>query len=217
MTDILVKEFKLSASVLSYIFIAFGLMFFLPGYPVLCGAFFITLGIFQSFQNMAATNDIVFSVLLPIAKRDAVKGKYIFSCVIELCGFLVMAAAALIRMTLLSEAAPYRENALMNANPFALGMALVIFGLFNLVFIGGFFKTAYRFGKPFVFYCIVCFLTIGTAETLHHIPGLEALNAFGFASAGLQMILLAAGFVVYTGLTLISCRKACSSFERIDL
>ena len=43
MRDIMRKEMKLSASPLSYLFILFGLMFFLPGYPVLCGAFFVTL------------------------------------------------------------------------------------------------------------------------------------------------------------------------------
>ena len=40
MGKILLKEMKLSASILSYVFIVFGLMFLLPGYPVLCGAFF---------------------------------------------------------------------------------------------------------------------------------------------------------------------------------
>ena len=73
MRNVLRKEMRLSASVLSYLFILFGLMFFLPGYPVLCGAFFVTLGIFQSFQTAREANDIVFSALLPIAKRDIVK------------------------------------------------------------------------------------------------------------------------------------------------
>ncbi len=74
MRDILRKEIKLSASVLSYLFIPFGLMFLLPGYPVLCGAFFVCLGLFQSFQSAREANDIVFSALLPIAKSDVVKG-----------------------------------------------------------------------------------------------------------------------------------------------
>ena len=69
MINLLRKEMKLSASVLSYLFIAFGLMFFLPGYPILCGVFFVTLGIFYSFQNSRETNDIIYSILLPIAKK----------------------------------------------------------------------------------------------------------------------------------------------------
>ena len=73
MRNILLKEVKLSASLLSFLFIPFGLMFLLPGYPILCGVFFVTLGIFQSFQNAREANDMVFSALLPISKRDVVK------------------------------------------------------------------------------------------------------------------------------------------------
>lgn len=217
MRNILKKEMKLSASVLSYCFIAFGLMFLLPGYPILCGVFFVTLGIFQSFQYAREANDMVFSVLLPIAKTDVVKGKYLFSCFIELCSLLLMALLTLLRMTLLSGAGAYRSNALMNANPFALGVALLMFGLFNLIFIGGFFKTGYRFSGPFIAYIIAGFVTIGLAEALHHVPGLSALNAFGFEAAGLQLGLLAAGAAAYALLTWASCRRACRRFERIDL
>ena len=204
MKNILKKELTLSASILSYLFILFGLMFFIPGYPILCGVFFVTLGIFQSFQNAREANDIVFSALLPVAKKDVVKGKYLFSCFIELCSILLMVIAALIRMTVLEDVAVYRNNAMMNANFFALGMALFIFGLFNLIFIGGFFKTAYKFGKPFVTHIIVTFIMIGIGEALHHIPGLEAVNAFGFAHFGLQFGLLALGAMAYIALTVIS-------------
>lgn len=61
-----------------------------------------------------------------------------------------MALAMVVRMTALSDAPAYRENALMNANLFALGAAFLIFGLFSAVFIAGFFKTAYKSGKPFI-------------------------------------------------------------------
>ena len=217
MRNILQKEMRLSASVLSYLFILFGLMFFLPGYPVLCGAFFVTLGIFQSFQTAREANDIVFSALLPIAKMDIVKGKYLFVCLIESCAFLLMALAVCIRMTVLSQSAVYRSNALMNANFFALGMACVIFGLFNWIFVGGFFKTAYKFGRPFVTFIIACFLVIVTAEALHYIPGLEKLNAFGTNEIALQLIMIAAGILIFLLLTVLSCRRACRQFERIDL
>lgn len=217
MRDLLKKELRLAASPLTYAFIAFGLMFFLPGYPVLCGAFFVTLGIFRSFRNAREANDLVFSALLPVAKRDVVKGKYLFGCLIELVAALVMAAAMLLRMTVLKDAAVYRENALMNANPFALGMAFVLFGLFNTVFVGGFFKTGYGFGRPFISYAVLAFLFIGLAETLHHLPGLGMLNAFGTERLGLQLALLFAGILLYAAATLLSMRKACARFERIDL
>lgn len=216
MRTLLKKEMYLSASVLTYFFLAAAVMTLIPGYPILCGVFFVTLGIFHSFQNSREANDIVYSALLPIAKSDVVKGKYVFSVMIELCGFLIMTLLTLLRMTVLSDAKLYRQNALMNANPFFLGMALVIFGMFNLIFIGGFFKTAYKL-FPFVTYIIAVFLTIGAAEALHHIPGLEVLNAFGSEHLPVQLSLLAGGIVMYILLTAVSYRISCARFEKIDL
>lgn len=217
MRNILRKEMRLSASPLSYLFIVFALMFLLPGYPVLCGAFFVTMGIFQSFQTANEANDIVFSALLPIRKRDVVTGKYLFVCFIELCGLLLMLAAVLVRMGPLGDAPAYRSNALMNANFFALAGALCIFALFNALFLGVFFRTAYRVGRAFVLYVAAVFPVIIVFEALHHIPGLESLNAFGTGHLGLQLLLFAVGALVFAAVTLLSWSGSCRSFERIDL
>ena len=217
MNTLLKKEMRLSALLLTYLFIGFGVMTLVPGYPILCGAFFITLGIFQSFQSAREANDIVFSALLPIAKRDVVKGKYQFTAFIELAGFAVMAVLALVRMTVLADAVIYRQNALMNANLFFLGCVLLIFGLFNAIFIAGFFKTSYKFAKPFVTFIIVAISVICIAETAHHIPGLETLNAFGFEHLPVQLGLLTAGVVCYIGLTVFALASSAASFENIDL
>ena len=209
MRNILRKEVRLSSSVLSFLFILFGLMFLIPGYPILCSVFFVSLGIFQSFQTAREANDIVFSALLPIAKKDVVKGKFLFVCLIEACALLLMTLAVILRMTVFSAASVYRSNALMNANFFALAVALLIFGLFNLIFVGGFFKTAYRFARPFVIYIIAAFLIIFAAETLHHVPGLEILNAFGTDYLAIQLTLLAVSVILFLLMTVYSCKRAC--------
>ena len=205
MKALLWKEICLAASPLSYLFIAFALMTLIPGYPILCGAFFITLGIFQSYQTAREANDIVYSALLPAAKTAVVKGKFAFAVMIEMAGFAIMVFMTALRMTVLAGSPVYRTNALMNANPFVLGLALVIFGLFNLIFIGGFFREAYGFA------------VIGLGEALHHFPGMAALNAFGFEHALLQGSLFLCGAALYAGLTAVSYRKACSDFEKLDL
>lgn len=217
MRNILRKEMTLSASVLAYFFILFGLMFFLPGYPVLCGAFFSTLGIYKSFEFAREANDTVFSALLPIAKKDVVKGKYAFVCLIELGTLLLMAVCVIIRMTAWKDAAVYRSNVLMNANFFALGAAFFLFGLFNCIFVGGFFKTAYKLGRPFLLYMTAAFFCIGLLEALHHIPGLEVLNAFGTENSTTQLFLLTAGIAAWLLMTVSSYRKSCEHFEKIDL
>lgn len=217
MNALLKKELRLTALPLTYFFIAFALMALIPGYPILCGVFFITLGIFQSFQSAREANDIVYSALMPVAKRDIVTAKYRFVLLIELGGIVLMALSTILRMTVWADAAVYRHNAMMNANPFFLGMALTLFGLFNIVFVGGFWKTAYKIGKPFIIYSVIAFLTIGVSETLHHIPGLGVLNAYGFDHAALQLALMLCGAALFAGLTYASYRKACADFEKIDL
>ena len=217
MFNILIKELKLSASCLSFFFIVFGLMFFIPGYPILCVVFFVTLGIFQSFQNARETNDILFSALLPIAKKDVVKGKLLFVCFVEICSLLLMGIVTVIRMTLLSDIPAYTSNAMMNANCFALGLAFFMFGIFNIVFVGGFFKTAYKYGPPFLTYIVIAFFTIGTGEALHHIPKLSWLNAFGTENLTEQVILLLAGVALFALLSVITYNISCRRFEKIDL
>ena len=222
MSALLRKEIRLSSLPLTWLFISFGVMTLIPGYPILCSVFFITLGIYQSFQSAREANDISFqsareandilySALLPVAKKDVVKGKYQFVMTVELCGFTLITVLTLLRMTVLKDSSIYRQNALMNANLFYLGAALFVFGIFNAIFVGGFFRTAHKLGKPFVIYIIAAFLMIGVFEAL------AAVNAFGFDHIILQISLLLGGVLFYAGITYLSYQKACADFEKIDL
>ena len=179
--------------------------------------FFLCLGLFQSFQTAREANDLLYTALLPVAKTDVVRAKYLFCGFIEFCYFALTAAATLLRMTVLSEVEVYRNNPLMNANLVYLGFVLLILGLFQCIFVGGFFKTAYRFARPFVTFIVAAFLVVGLGEALFHIPGMAALNAFGFAHIGLQICVLLLGMVIYFSLTLLSMQRAMRNFEKIDL
>ncbi len=215
MKNLLIKEMKLASSPLSYLFLAFAFMTLIPGYPILVGSFFVCLGIFQSFQSIRETNDILYTVLLPIDKRDAVKAKFVFVCFIELLALALMAVLTALRMTLLRDAVVYATNPMMNANLVYLGFAALVFALFNQVFLGGFFKTAYKFGKPFVVFIILSMLLICAAEVLHHIPGLEFLN--GNERLGIQAVILIWALGVYAASTAASCARAGNRFEALDL
>ena len=188
MNKLLKKELRLTAAPITYFFLAFALMTLIPGYPILVGGFFITLGIFYLVVNT----------------------------LIELLGWLLCAALTAVRLTVLREAAVYTKNAMMNANFAYLGWLLILFALFNSVFLGGFFRTAYGLGKPFILYSIAGFAVICLAEALHHFPGMAAMNSQteGF---GMQLIVLAAGVLFFVGMTALSCRKAQKNFEQIDL
>ena len=217
MTKLFYKELRLAASPLSYFFILAAFLTFVPGYPILLGAFFTTLGIFYSFQSTRENNDIRYTLLLPVAKADVVRSKFAFVVFIEACSFAVMTVITLVRMIILTNATVYVSNALMCANLSFLGFALLIFGLYNFVFVRGFFKTAYYFGKPFIAYIVVSLIVIVFAETLHHLPNMSGINSFGFGDIIPQAVILCVGALLFAVLTLAAVKKSVKTFERIDL
>lgn len=214
-TALLKKEMSLTALPISYIFIAFGLMAFIPGYPIVLGAFFVCLGIFQTFNSAREAGDIFYTAMLPVEKCDVVKSKYTFVVMIELLSFLLMALITILRMTLLSNVEAYLQNPLMNANLAYLGWNLIVFASFNVFFLGGFFKTAYKLGVPFLCSGVAVFFVIAIGESLPHFPGLSNLNSTTFAME--QLYVLAAGLVLYIAGTFLSMKKSISRFEKIDL
>lgn len=217
MRNLLIKELKLSTITLTYLFLGFALMTFIPGYPILCGAFFFCLGLFQSYQASREANDIMYSVLLPVSKRDVVKGKYLAAAALQMAAFLLCAVCTIVRMIFLSDAGVYEANVMMAANLVYLAFVLLIFAVFNCIFIGGFFKTAYAIGKPFVIFIVINFIIITIAEALHHLPGLDWIDTLDFSYAGGQVIILTAAAIIYTAATVASCRISQNRFEKIDL
>ncbi len=217
MTKLLNKEFRLAASPLSWLFLLAAGMTLLPGYPILMGAFFVCFGVFHSFQNAREANDVLYTVLLPVRKRDFVGAKYAFTCTIQMIGFLLMAVLTALRMTALSGAEAYVSNALMNATPLFLAFTLLIFAAFNVFFLGGFFRTGYKFGVPFLCFGIAALVLLAVGEALHFLPGLGFFNAPAGERLGLQFGILAAAAAVYALGTVLSCRVSMARFEKIDL
>lgn len=217
MKNLLNKEIKLAASPLSFLFIAFGAMAIIPGYPILVGAFFICFGLFHSFQSARENNDILYTVLLPVKKADAVKAKYVLAIFVQMCGFALMLILTMIRMTVMKNMTPYVNNAMMNANQAFLAYSLLIFAVFNLVFIAGFFKTAYYFSKPFIIYGIITLLIIGIGETLHHIPGLTQLNSTSPLSVVPMWLMLLAAVIIYIIMTLAGYKLSVKRFNEVDM
>ena len=216
MKKLFYKEMKLSANPLTYWFIIFSAMTMIPRYPILVGSFFICLGIFHTYQQIREYDDVTYTVMLPVKKRDIVTAKYLFVLFIELTAFILCTLLTIIRMKILGTAVPYATNQLMNANMAYLGYTMIVFAVFNSIFLAGFFKTTYKIGKPFFIFCVVSFIIIIMGEILHHIPDLESLNNPSNLSMP-QIVIFAIGIVVFMLCTWLSYQKAVKDFEGIDL
>lgn len=216
---LLYKELRLAASPVTFLFIFFGAMTLLPAYPILVSGIIICLGIFYSFQTAREANDLLFTVLLPVVKTDVVAGKYAFVCFTQLLSFALMAALTVLRMTLpaLRDAPVYAHNIMMAANPLFLAFTLLEFAAFNLLFVGGFFKTVRGFARPLVSFLVAAVLITGAGEALHHIPGLRFLNNSAGEGMWVQYAVLALCAAAYAVGTWWSCGRSMERFEKIDL
>ncbi|MBQ7549157.1 MAG: ABC-2 transporter permease [Clostridia bacterium] len=215
MKELFRKECLLTAPAVTYFFLVFTLMAIIPGYPIAIGAFFLCLGLFYSYQSAREANDLLYTAMLPIKKSDVVRAKFAFAVFYELISLAVITVLTAVRMTALSHAAVYETNPMMNANLAYIGWVMMIFAAFSMVFIAGFFKTAYRIGAPFIKFCITSTLIIVASEALHHIPGLEGLNSTCFDT--IQLIPLLAGALIFIGGQLLAVRLSIKRFDSIDL
>ena len=212
---LLKKEFRLSSSVLSYFFILGSAFCMIPNYPCLVGAFFVCLGIFYSFQNAREVNDTLYTVLLPVAKKDVVKAKMLFVATIQIAAFVLFAAFTVLR-SFLGNAPPYDSNALMNPGLVMLGYILIVFVLFNGIFVTGFYKTAYKIGKPFIVFTVSAFLFITVTEVLHHIPVLDFLNSADIGHRPVQILILVFCAVAYLLFFFVALKISQNRFDKID-
>ena len=217
MRRLLHKELRLWVSPITWIFLLGTLMTMIPGYPILVGTFFVNFGIFQSFQLGRESNDVLYTVLLPVQKRDFVKAKYAVVCLIQMLAFLIICVLTVLRMTVLSNVSAYVTNPLMNATPLYLGFVLLIDAAFHLFFMGGFFRTAYKIGLPFLFFGIATLLLVTIGEMLHFFPATSFFNVTTGERMGLQLGILVICAIVYVLTVLLSCKASMKKFERIDL
>lgn len=215
MKALLKKEFGLTGVMITYLFIFTAGMAMIPNYPILVVTMVVSIGLIATFQSAREAHDTDYFAILPIRKRDVVKAKFLFVMSIEGLTFLLLMVVVVLRRIFFSSAQVYIQNPMINANAAYLGYALICFAVFNSFFLATFFKTGDSFVKPSILYFIAEFVCIGTFETLHHIPALTDLNATTVNY--MQIIILAAGILLYGCMTTISYRISANAFENADL
>ena len=192
-------------------------MTLLPSYPILCGALFICLGIFYSFQSAREQGDLLYTLLLPLGRRDVVFSKYLFACFYHALSWVLMLLFMLLRLLVLDYLPAYYNNVMMPANPAFLGFTLLIYAAFNVLFLNGFFRTARTIGRPFLYFLVAALALMALGEGLHHVPALSLLGQTGTEALVFQILVCAVSLAVYLLATLWSFRDSVRRFEMLEL
>ena len=227
MKTLLYKEFRLCLVFQIPLFVAFVLMLLIPSYPYLVAGFFFCNAIFYSFMQASADNDILLSALLPVSKADVVRGKVAFAAVLQLAWLLILLPVVFLAHLL----NPAGNAAGVDAGFTLMGGVLVLFGIFNRVFIPRWFVEPHKGGKHFLIAALAVFAWILVFEGFFIVCGAarNALPLFGWVETHLdcfpsdpaawtaQGLFLAVGALVYAALTALTCRRAIRLFQQVDL
>ncbi len=211
MKTLLYKYFRLAAQPQTYMFCAFGAMFLIPSYPYTIVFFYIVLGLFFTYINAREMRDVYFTMLLPVKKKDYVTACTWFMVLIEGISLIIG-----IPFALLSHRINPAGNVVgFDASLALYGAGLLMYGVFNVIFLTSFFRTAYKVGISFLKAVIPMAVLEIVLEVLPHIPALSFLD--GWTAVGLQFIFFVVGLLIFCLLTFLGARKAQTLFEAVDL
>ena len=214
MKALLYKQFRLVCHPMTLVFCPFGLLLLIPSYPYALTFFYVMLGLFFSFLNGREQKDIYYSALLPVRKRDAVRASALFAVMIELVSLLVAVPFALLSVRI----NPLGGNTVgLEANTALFAAALLLYAIFNGIFLPTFHKTAYKVGVSFLKAIIPVSIAMIVCEALPHFPGMTWLEDCTAAGQLRLLPLFVSCAAVYGAVTYAAYRKAAQNYEKVDL
>ena len=173
----LYKEFKLAMHPICYVFIAlFPFMILIPSYPLAIGFIYVLTCypiLFLGANKGQQSNDLLYSTLLPIRKKDIVLGR-IFTVLFMQIAFILIMTALYPLALLINQNISVDKMPGLGLNGFVsiLAIAIVGYAIADLIF----FPIYYKHGKSIVMstlFTIIGFIVYLSIFTivLPYIPG----------------------------------------------
>ncbi len=208
-------------------------MYFIPNYPMYVGPFYMMLCIMLTFAMNQSSNDILYTVLLPVKKSDVVKARFLYCGMLEIFAFACALIGGLTRHLIHYPA----NKAGIEITIAYFGLQMVLFAIFNLIFLGNIYKDPLKAGGKFLLAAIVYFLGLAICElpvwTYFAMKGKLAAGEIsefsGIAKLGelftsynsqyliVQLGILFAGIVIYCLSWYLSFRRASCQFDKYDM
>ena len=216
MKNILYKELRLVIMPGIYLFSLLSFMLLIPQYPYFVGISYAVFAVFITFNAAQASNDHKLTAMLPVPRNYIVAGKHVTVIVLEVIQLLVAIPAALISSLVLY---PDGNPVGMDANFAFFGFSLIAYSVYNLIFLPWYFKTGYRTGIPTIFAMTGYLVTVVLIECVVNLfPAIHAaVDSLEPSTCPVQLIVLAAGIVIYCCAIALSYRISCKNFERVSL
>ncbi|MGG1638373.1 ABC-2 transporter permease [Paenibacillus sp. FSL K6-3182] len=217
MYNLLMKELKLGVSPFFYImpFLTGALMLIPSWLYFLVILYFCFLTIPNMFAGYKSQNDLIFTNMLPVTKKDIVKAKVYVIVILELMHIIVAMIYGLITIRLY----PNLTYFFFKPSFGFWGLCFVMIAIFNIILISMYYKTAYKYGAATIVSITAAILFAGGAEWL----GIQ--NSFvydlfkgnGTDQLGIHLSILFSGIVIFAIFTIIAYHIAIKRFQKVEI
>lgn len=159
------KEFALAMHPITPLMLLLSAMVFIPNYPYTVSFFYTALALFFTCLSGRENNDVLYTLELPVAKRDVVRGRFAFAALLQLGQIGFTAVCCLLKARLM----PALQNEVgLEANAALLGAGLLLYALFDAVFFAGYYRDVTKVGGSFLKASVAVFLGVGVCEAVPH-------------------------------------------------
>ena len=213
MMKLLYKEVRLAAHPTSIVFAFLGCLVLVPSYPYSVIFMFGCLAPYITFLNARETNDVWYTAVLPVTKRESVLGKCLLVVSFQLFQLLFSVPFALLRNTLNITNNPVG----LDATIAWYGLGFFLYAVFDFAFLTAFYKSGYKVGKSFILAAGPIVLFMAAIEAASHIPALVWMDSCQPKHLLMQLPVLTAGIFCYSIFIPLAYRISIKRFEKVDL
>ena len=230
MKALLYKEFKLAMHPICYVFIAlFPLMMLVPSYPMGVGFIYLLSCypiLFLGANKGQQSNDLLYSTLLPVRKKDIVLARIFTVIIMQLAYILIMAAlspvAFLIQQNLIANNPEYAPTGFgVESFVSLVAFAIIGFALADLIF----FPIYYKNGKSIVMSTLLTILgfviylgifTVSLPLIARNEPSFEWFRAIFSGEIWIQFIVLVVAIALSVLAHFFVYKISSKRLERVD-
>lgn len=217
MYNLVMKDVRLAVPPFFFLLpILIGALMLIPGWVYfIVLLYFCWITVPNLFNQFKAQNDLMFTSVLPVSKRNVVKARVTVIVGLELLHILFAVIFGSISLILYPDVTYY----FFPPNMGFWGLNLAMLAIFNLIFIPMFYKTAYKFGWALTASVMAAMLFAGIAQWI----GIQnpVVNEIFYGTdtqqVSLQAFILITGIVIFAALSVMAYRIGVKRFLQVEI
>jgi len=217
MYNLVMKDLKIGVHPLFFLFpLIMGALMLIPGWIYfIVPMYFYWVTVPNVFGVYKTQNDLIFTTMMPVTKKDIVRARVAVIVILELLHIVTAMIFGMITIRLY----PNMHYHFFEPHMGFWGLCFIMFAIFNIIFISMYYKTAYTFGKANLVSITAAMLFAIAVQWL----GIEnsfvydIFNGSGADNMGLQSSILIGGIVIFITFTIIAYQIAVKRFLKVEI